>query len=82
MKKTRVRIPASTTNLGSGFDCLGLALKLYNLVEIEEIKEDKVIIEVEGEGEKEIPENEENIIFPAIKLVFDKAEEKYNEGKT
>mgnify|MGYP001030300786 CR=1 FL=1 len=78
MKKIRVQIPASTTNLGPGFDCLGLALKLYNVVEIEEIKEDKVIIEVEGEGRDEIPRNKKNIIFPAIKSVFDKAEEKFS----
>ncbi len=78
MKKIRVQIPASTTNLGPGFDCLGLALKLYNVVEIEEIKEDKVIIEIEGEGKDEIPRNKKNIIFSAIKSVFDKAEEKFS----
>jgi len=78
MKKIRVKIPASTTNLGPGFDCLGLALKLYNVVEIEEIKEDKVIIEIEGEGKDEIPRDEKNIIFSAIKLVFDKAGEKFS----
>ncbi len=78
MKKIRVQIPASTTNLGPGFDCLGLALKLYNVVEIEEIKEDKLIIEIEGEGKDEIPRNKKNIIFSAIKSVFDKAEEKFS----
>lgn len=78
MKKISVQVPASTTNLGPGFDCLGLALKLYNVIEIEEIKEDKVIIEIEGEGKDEIPRNEKNIIFPAIKLVFNKAGEKFS----
>jgi len=34
MSQVTVRIPASTSNLGPGFDCLGLALKLYNRVTI------------------------------------------------
>ncbi|MEA3485315.1 MAG: homoserine kinase [Candidatus Aerophobetes bacterium] len=72
MKKVRVRVPASTTNLGPGFDCLGLALKLYNVVEMERIERDGVIIEIKGEGENELPRNEKNIIFPAVKSVYDR----------
>ena len=34
MEKVTVRVPASTSNLGPGFDCLGLALRLYNEVTI------------------------------------------------
>ena len=34
MQKTTVRVPASTSNLGPGFDCLGLALRIYNDVTI------------------------------------------------
>jgi homoserine kinase len=30
MNEVRVRVPASTANLGPGFDCLGIALRLYN----------------------------------------------------
>ncbi len=33
----RLRLPASTSNLGPGFDTLGLALKIYNIIEISEI---------------------------------------------
>src|ERR671924_370348 len=32
MKQVIVRVPASTSNLGPGFDCLGVALRLYNKV--------------------------------------------------
>ena len=31
----KIRIPASTANIGSGFDSLGIALNLYNYIEIE-----------------------------------------------
>jgi homoserine kinase len=34
MQKVIVRVPASTSNLGPGFDCLGVALRLYNTVTI------------------------------------------------
>ena len=34
MQKVTVRVPASTSNLGPGFDCLGIALRLYNDVTI------------------------------------------------
>jgi len=33
IKKVTARIPASTTNLGPGFDVLGLAVKLYSIIE-------------------------------------------------
>jgi homoserine kinase len=34
MQQVTVRVPASTSNLGPGFDCLGLALRIYNLVTV------------------------------------------------
>lgn len=34
MNEVRVRVPASTANLGPGFDCLGIALRLYNTVTV------------------------------------------------
>jgi len=34
MKALKVRVPASTANIGPGFDCLGIALQLYNYVTI------------------------------------------------
>ena len=45
----RVRVPATTANLGPGFDTLGLALKLYNEVEVRETG-GGLAVEVEGEG--------------------------------
>ena len=34
--KISVKVPATTANLGPGFDCLGMALPLYNIITIEE----------------------------------------------
>ena len=64
-----VKVPATTANLGPGFDCLGMALKLYNTVEMEEIG-NGLCIEVEGDGKSGIPTDEENIVYKAALKVF------------
>lgn len=40
----KVRVPASTSNLGPGFDCLGIALQLYNTVEVSWAVEEAVAV--------------------------------------
>ena len=47
----KIRVPATTANLGPGFDCLGMALKLYLNLEIEEIEEG-LVIEYQGDGDE------------------------------
>ena len=49
MRRVKIRVPASTANLGPGFDTLGLALALYNEVELSDEGEG-VQLSVEGEG--------------------------------
>ena len=39
--KVKVRVPASSANIGPGFDCLGLAVNLYLYIEAEETGEDR-----------------------------------------
>jgi homoserine kinase len=64
-----VRVPATSANMGPGFDSLGIALKLYNDFGFRELEED-------GLKFKGMPEefcNENNIIYQAMKFCFDKA---------
>lgn len=68
----KIRIPASSANLGPGFDCLGLALKLYLYLEMEEIEEG-LIIEGQGEGVEELDQGEDNLIWKSAGLVLKKA---------
>jgi homoserine kinase len=63
----RYRVPASTTNLGPGFDCLGMALQLYNEVAVEPAE--ALAITVEGEGEVSLPRDETNLVYQAIARV-------------
>lgn len=75
MKRVKVKIPATTANLGPGFDVLALALQLYNTVEMEvgtEKKGKKLQIDIVGEGEENLPRDRRNIVYRAAKLVFDR----------
>lgn len=71
MPLVRVQVPSSTTNLGPGFDALGVALNLYNRVELDELPWG-LSIHVEGEGANEIPRDESNISVEAVKRVYQK----------
>jgi len=65
----RVKVPATSANLGPGFDTLGLALSLYLQVDIE--WSDQNIVEFTGEGARDvnsIPEH--NLIWQAADRVF------------
>ncbi|OOM81976.1 homoserine kinase [Clostridium puniceum] len=64
----KVRVPATSANMGPGFDSLGIALKLYNDFEFRELED--------GLKFKGMPEefcSEKNIIYQAMKYCFDKA---------
>lgn len=62
-----VKIPATTANVGPGFDCLGIALNIYNNFFVEEI-EDGLIIE----GCDDEYCNEDNLIYKSMKKCFKK----------
>ncbi|KJR98962.1 MAG: serine kinase [Peptococcaceae bacterium BRH_c4a] len=66
----RVQVPATTANLGPGFDCLGMALQLYNSVEMSLTSSSGLYIEVQGEGSPDIPRNENNMVYQAALRVF------------
>lgn len=65
----RVQVPATTANLGPGFDCLGMALELYNVVEMIPISRG-LIIEITGEGAADVPRDERNLVYQAAQRVF------------
>ena len=68
----KIQVPATTANLGPGFDCLGLALKLYLNLEIEEI-EQGLIIEYQGEGAEKFSSKKDTLIGKSAELVLKKA---------
>jgi homoserine kinase len=68
--KGTIQVPASTTNLGAGFDALGMALQLYLRVEVE-TRPGAPLLTLSGEGSDCLPANEENLIFRVIRRVFE-----------
>lgn len=72
----RVRVPASSANLGPGFDALGLALNLYNYVTLEESggrgghDAACVSVRVSGEGAQTLTGGEENIAVMAVRHLW------------
>ena len=70
MIKVQARIPATSANLGPGFDTLGMALSFYDEYEAEVIDSGLEIV-IHGEGESVAPTDESNLIYKAMKLVFD-----------
>lgn len=69
MKSVIVKTPATTANLGPGFDTLGLALKLYNALEMSATG-GELVIENTGEGADAIPTDESNVVYKTAQLVF------------
>jgi len=65
----KVRIPATTANLGPGFDCLGMALSLYNYVEIE--ASPAFSITLKGEYTAGISTDETNLVWQSMCTLWD-----------
>jgi homoserine kinase len=66
-----VRVPATSANLGPGFDALGLALALYNEVTASEA--DTVKVTIEGEGATRLPPGPNNVIVRGVRQVYEVA---------
>ena len=69
--RVHVRVPATSANLGPGFDALGLALALHNEVSAEEA--DRISVTVEGEGAGRLPRNENNVVARGVRLAYQAA---------
>ncbi|MFT3899622.1 MAG: homoserine kinase [Gordonia sp. (in: high G+C Gram-positive bacteria)] len=61
-----VRVPASSANLGPGFDCLGLALGIYDDVAVTTAAEPGVRVAVTGEGVDGVPLDETHLVARAV----------------
>jgi homoserine kinase len=69
---TTVRVPASSANLGPGFDSLGLALRLYDEVSLT-VTDGGLELVVEGEGAGDVPRTEAHLVVRAVRAAFDVA---------
>ncbi|WP_269927978.1 homoserine kinase [Kocuria massiliensis] len=65
----RVRVPASTGNVGPGYDSLGLALGRYDDITVERT-EGPLSFELSGEGAEEVPQTEAHLIVRAMRTAW------------
>ena len=66
----RITVPATSANLGPGFDSLGMALQLYNTLEVE--PSDSLKIQIEGEGATSIPRNGSNLVYKSYRRTMER----------
>ena len=66
-----VRVPATSANLGAGFDCLGLALEIYDGYAAQVLDEPGLDVEVAGEGANTVGKDEKNLVISSMNAAFD-----------
>jgi len=71
MNSVTIRVPATTANLGPGFDCLGLSLDLWNEVSFS-LTGHNLQIQIQGEGETNLATDHTNLIYRAFSLVLER----------
>jgi len=69
--KVVVRVPATSANLGPGFDAIGMALDMWSEYTVE--VSDKFEVICEGEGAHDMPRDNSNLVCSAVEKAFEKA---------
>ena len=77
----RVRVPATSANLGPGFDCIGMAVDIWNELKAEVVVDDDddvcdFVITAEGSGAKDMPQGDkskDNLVYLGMKAAYEAA---------
>ena len=69
--RVHVRVPATSANLGPGFDALGLALALHN--EVTASESERVSVTIEGEGAGRLSPGAENVVARGVRQAYEAA---------
>jgi len=70
VRRVTVRVPATAANLGPGYDCLGVALDIWNELTVER---GPFRVDIRGEGADQLPRDETNLIVRSVAAAFDAA---------
>ncbi len=71
-RRVSVKVPATSANLGPGFDTLGMALSYYDELEVEAVAGSGAVVEVHGEGAGEVATDESNLVVKSLAYTFKK----------
>ena len=69
VRSVKVRVPGTSANCGPGFDCLGVACTIYNELELTLLEEERLDIEITGDGAVD----ERNIVWRSIQKLLERA---------
>ena len=72
-RHVRVDVPASSANLGPGFDSLGLGIEIRDVVEAS-VEGDRLIIEVEGAGAGDVPLDDRHLVHRSMLALWERLE--------
>lgn len=72
-RSVTVTVPASAANLGPGFDTLGIAVSIFDTVEVE-VTDSGLEVEIFGEGEDSLPRDASNLVVKAVRLALKAAD--------
>lgn len=65
-----VRVPATSANMGPGYDCLGMALDIWNTIELRPASGEVTSVTVEGEGAGELPGDSGNLVCRSMEALW------------
>ena len=71
-QRVTVRVPATTANLGPGYDSLGLALALHDTLTVESLDTDDLVFELSGEGAETLPRDASHLVVRAMDAAFER----------
>ncbi|GAC1453671.1 MAG: homoserine kinase [Pseudarthrobacter sp.] len=69
-QRVTVRVPATSANLGPGYDSLGLALALHDTLTVESLETDELLFELSGEGAESLPRDASHLVVRAMEAAF------------
>ena len=69
-QRVTVRVPATSANLGPGYDSLGLALALHDTLTVESLETDELQFELSGEGADSLPRDASHLVVRAMEAAF------------
>ena len=73
MTTIRVKSPATTANMGPGYDCLGMALDVWNTIEVNVLNGGEPVVKIIGEGEGELGTGRDNLVYRSMEFLFSDA---------
>lgn len=71
-KRVTILVPATAANLGPAFDCIGMALDLWNEISVGLDRNNRVSVSVTGEGRTELSNNSCNLVYMSMSHLFKK----------